>query len=59
NLPQRGGTSFTLEFGVHEQWSESASVPGQHWTGFRIIAISDADALKLKTWTEAPGVNQQ
>ncbi|GAB3024915.1 PilZ domain-containing protein [Oleiagrimonas citrea] len=54
-LPSRGQGEHTLEFGVHEQWSEAANVPGQYWTGFRIIAISESDALKLRKWIEAPG----
>lgn len=54
-LPSRGSGSHTLEFGVHEQWSEAASVPGQFWAGFRIIAMSDADTHKLTTWINAPG----
>ena len=54
-LPSRGQGTHIIEFGVHEQWSEAANVPGQHWTGFRIIAISESDALKLRTWVETPG----
>ncbi len=54
-LPSRGKGSHTIEFGVHEQWGEAANVPGQHWTGFRIIAISESDAHKLSTWIESPG----
>lgn len=54
-LPSRGHGAHTIEFGVHEQWGEAANVPGQHWTGFRIIAISESDAHKLHTWIEAPG----
>lgn len=54
-LPSRGQGSHTIEFGVHEQWGEAANVPGQHWTGFRIIAISESDAHKLRTWIESPG----
>jgi hypothetical protein len=54
-LPSRGTGAHTMEFGVHEQWSEDASVPGQIWTGFRIIAIAADDADRLKAWIDAPG----
>ncbi len=52
SLPSRSGQGQTIEFGVHEQWSEAANIPGQHWTGFRIIAISEADGHKLRSWVE-------
>jgi hypothetical protein len=54
-LPSRGQGDQTIEFGVHEQWGEAANVPGQHWTGFRIIAISESDAYKLRSWIDSPG----
>lgn len=53
-LPSRGKGEQTIEFGVHEQWGEAANIPGQHWTGFRIIAISESDAHKLRSWIESP-----
>jgi hypothetical protein len=39
-----------VEVGVHEQWSEEANVPGQHWVGFRIIDIAPADSAMLRDW---------
>ncbi len=45
----------TLEVGVHEQWSEPANVPGQFWTGFRIIDISPEDYNVLHDWVMSPG----
>lgn len=42
-----------LEIGVHEQWSEPASIPGQFWAGFRIIDIAPADRTALAAWVDA------
>lgn len=50
NLPDEHGRLHPIEIGVHEQWSESASVPGQHWVGFRIIDIGPDDADMLREW---------
>lgn len=46
------GEEVELEVGMHEQWSEPASVPGQHWAGFRIIDIAPQDLLILEAWVE-------
>ena len=48
-LPRR------IEIGVHEQWSEPASSPGQHWAGFRIIDIAPEDLKALDDWVSSPG----
>lgn len=53
-LPDREGRLHVLEVGVHEQWSEPAAVPGQHWAGLRIIALSDTDESVLGEWLEQP-----
>jgi hypothetical protein len=42
----------TLEIGVHEQWTEPASTPGQFWAGFRIIDIAPDDRVALTAWVE-------
>ena len=44
-----------LEIGVHEQWAETASVPGQFWSGFRIIDIGPEDYNVLYDWVMSPG----
>lgn len=44
-----------LELGVHEQWCEQANVPGQFWTGFRIIDIGPEDYGVLCDWVASPG----
>jgi len=49
-----GGRARNLEIGVHEQWSEAANVPGQFWTGFRIIDISPEDYEILYDWVMSP-----
>jgi hypothetical protein len=44
-----------LEIGVHEQWCEAASMPGQFWSGFRIIDIAPDDYNVLYDWVMSPG----
>ncbi len=39
-----------IEAGIQEQWHEAAASPGQIWAGYRIVAISDADAARLESW---------
>ena len=51
-LPDAGGTPRRLEIGVHEQWGEPASIPGQFWSGFRIIDIAPEDRTTLAAWVE-------
>jgi hypothetical protein len=40
----------SIELGIQEQWQEPAANPGQIWSGYRIVAISDADAARLEYW---------
>ena len=47
--------SHQLEVGVHEQWCEAANVPGQYWSGFRIIDIAPDDYNVLYDWVMSPG----
>ena len=42
--------SQPIEVGIQEQWHEPAASPGQIWAGYRIVAISDADAARLEGW---------
>lgn len=53
-LRDRDGRMHLLEAGVHEQWSEPAAVPGQHWAGLRIIALSEGDDAVLGEWLDEP-----
>src|SRR5260221_12922810 len=52
NLPDGRGGQVALEVGMHEQWAEPASVPGQHWAGFRIIDIAQHDMEVLQAWVD-------
>lgn len=54
-LPDGKGGKSALEVGMHEQWTEAANVPGQHWAGFRIIDIAPHDAEILEAWVEREG----
>ncbi len=54
-LPSASGHMHQVEIGVHEQWSETANVPGLFWTGFRIIDIGPEDFDVLNGWIESPG----
>lgn len=51
-LPGSSGTAPTIEIGIQEQWQEPASTPGQIWAGYRIIAITQADAALLDRWLQ-------
>jgi hypothetical protein len=42
--------SHPIELGIQEQWHESAASSGQIWAGYRIVAITDADAARLESW---------
>jgi hypothetical protein len=51
-LPSHDATMPTIEVGIQEQWHEPAAMPGQIWSGFRIIAIGSADAAQLERWLQ-------
>lgn len=53
-LPDNGGGQVQIEVGVQEQWHDQAASANQIWAGYRIIAISDADASRLHAWLEQP-----
>ncbi|MBK6727356.1 MAG: PilZ domain-containing protein [Xanthomonadales bacterium] len=55
-LPINRHAPIEIEVGMHEQWSEPASVPGQYWAGFRIVSISPEDQELLNEWVDG-GVN--
>ena len=54
-LPAADGRPASLEIGAHLLWSDEASAPGQHWTGFRFIGQSDRQVRQLRAWVETPG----
>jgi hypothetical protein len=50
HLPDTDGRPVPMEVGVHEQWTEPASAPGQYWAGFRIIDIAPRELEVLKAF---------
>lgn len=54
-LPGPGGVERTIDVGAHELWADDAAAPGQIWTGFRFIDISQDDIAFLRDWVDAPG----
>ncbi|MFC5524555.1 PilZ domain-containing protein [Rhodanobacter ginsengisoli] len=55
-LPDNGSGSgqVHIDVGVQEQWHDQAASADLIWAGYRIIAISDADATRLHAWLEQP-----
>lgn len=51
-LPDERGRLQQVEIGMHEQWTESASAPGQHWVGLRFIDISPEDQALVQGWLD-------
>jgi hypothetical protein len=52
HLPDAQGRGLSIEVGVHEQWTEAASSPGQWWAGFRIVDIAGKDFEALKGFVD-------
>ena len=50
---QTPGETRRIALGIQEQWGEQAKVPGQFWTGFRIIDIAPDDAQRLLQWVSS------
>jgi hypothetical protein len=44
--------SQPIEIGIQEQWHEPAASSGQIWAGYRIVAITDADAARIESWLQ-------
>lgn len=57
NLPDGQARGRTIEAGAHQLWSDAANVPGQFWSGFRFIDMSQEDATHLRDWIDQPGGN--
>lgn len=51
-LPDERGRLQQVEIGMHEQWTESASVAGQHWIGLRFIDLSPEDHALVQGWLD-------
>lgn len=54
SLPD-GINKAPFEVGAHLLWHDQASAPGQAWTGFRFITMSDQQMQQLRRWIDAPG----
>ena len=54
-LPGTDGSQGHIDVGVQEQWHEQTASADMIWAGYRIIAISDPDAERLKEWLAQPG----
>ncbi|PIV32188.1 MAG: pilus assembly protein PilZ [Lysobacterales bacterium CG02_land_8_20_14_3_00_62_12] len=52
HLPDTRGLPALIEIGVHEQWTAPASVPGQFWSGFRIIDMASRDLDLIADWLD-------
>lgn len=51
-LPDERGRLQQVEIGMHEQWTEQANVPGQHWVGLRFIDIGPEDQARVQSWLD-------
>lgn len=51
-LPDENGQPHRYEIGMHEQWTEQANVPGQHWVGLRFIDVAAEDLIQLQGWLD-------
>jgi PilZ domain len=50
SLTDTRGRRAEVETGVHTMWTEPAGIPGQQWSGLRIISISAPAAETLDAW---------
>ncbi len=55
SLPDAMGVTKSLDIGAHELWSDEATAPGQIWTGFRFIDVSQGDVAFIRDWVDSPG----
>lgn len=49
-LTDASGAATPIEVGVRELWDANASVPGQHWVGFRFIDVGPDARARLDAW---------
>lgn len=47
------GGEYAIDIGAHLLWTSDANAPGQHWAGFRFLAISQAHLVALQHWIGA------
>ena len=53
SLPD-GVHKLSFEVGAQLLWRDQASAPGQAWTGFRFITMSEQQMQQLRRWIDAP-----
>lgn len=51
-IPGPNGQPQQLDVGAHLLWHEESSAPGQYWTGFRFLTLSQEHRVLLRTWVE-------
>ncbi len=44
------GRPQAIDVGAQEMWAEAASMPGQYWSGFHFIDISENDLDAIDSW---------
>ena len=49
-LTNAQGHPQPIDVGAQEMWAEAANVPGQYWSGFHFIDISDNDLEAIESW---------
>lgn len=54
-LNDKTTAGVAIEAGVHLLWQDTASAPGQTWTGFRFITLLDSQMVQLRQWLDTPG----
>lgn len=52
-LPGADGAASSYEVGAHVLWRDEDGTPGMAWTGFRFIAVPEAQAERLRAWIAA------
>lgn len=50
SLVDAGGSRTDCEVGAHLLWKEPHGGSGLFWTGFRFLAVSEAQAARLRAW---------
>ena len=52
-LAGNDGVEHAFEVGAHLLWMDEHSTPGMTWTGFRFIAVPEAQSERLRAWISA------
>jgi len=57
-LAASDGSRDDYEVGAHLLWKEPQGAPGLYWTGFRFLALSEAQAMRLRKWVGEEAVSR-